>query len=601
MAVHGYVTHAASNRRFTALLVLGYVLAFELIGAFALILPLLIFDQEHTILSNPLGYALRYALPLGAVSALLFWQLYRGHAKAVARSLHITMVSRQDEPRFVAIAERACTTLGVRCPRFGVIEYAEPNAVTVGEGPARGLIAVTRGLLDQLDDDELAAVLAHEASHIRQGDTKVLAANHALMRTAVMLQTHNPLRIEDWRQMIIPLALPPMLLIMLASGATMMASMQLARTARRGIKLGRDHIADGEAIRVTHFPEALIDALNKIGGKGAFPGSWRVEGLLFDGPADHEGGTHPAVRDRLTAIATLGRDLISPGRLRADTRQPSRPRFGQQRKPGHSQFQYDSEGRPIGPMPQRSLHMLLQFFTDRDAFREWQSASIAWFEWRVSDRRNALGLKPMMVIPVAAVTAFLIVFHWPADGDMSKLAAKFGPGGMVDIAREVNSGPFCSGPSYPDGKCLGQEDKTDRTVSGSSGFAAITAKQSAAVNGDPFHAISAPREGSDGAPSPWLGMIGILPMLLIAINAVRPQWLRWLVAPPGSAPMQATSVRPAAPIRPPEPEPERAAQPPSAYDDFDRKVQARLQDLQGAQPRPAPMPPAVATFGRKRV
>jgi len=50
------------------------------------------------------------------------------------------------------------------------------------------LIAVTRGLLDTLDDDELAAVLAHEASHIRHGDTKLLAANHALMRTAVVLQ-----------------------------------------------------------------------------------------------------------------------------------------------------------------------------------------------------------------------------------------------------------------------------------------------------------------------------------------------------------------------------------------------------------------------------
>src|SRR4051812_9529454 len=258
MAVHGYVTHAAHNRRYTALLVLGYVLAFEMIGAFALIMPLLYWDYEHTILTNPAGYALRYALPIAVIAAWTFWWIYRGHAKAVTHELGVRIVTRQDEPRFVQIAEEQCTALGVRLPRFGIIEASEPNAVTVGEGPNRGLIAVTRGLLDRLDDDELAAVLAHEASHIRLGDTKLLAANHALMRTAVVLQMNNPLRFESWRQMIVPLIFPPMMLLMLASSAVTSMSMQLARAARRGLKLGRDYIADGEAIRVTHFPEALI-------------------------------------------------------------------------------------------------------------------------------------------------------------------------------------------------------------------------------------------------------------------------------------------------------------------------------------------------------
>src|SRR5215475_6790685 len=111
MAVHGYITHAAHNRRFTALLVLGYVLAFEVIGAFALTMALLYWDHEHTILSNPAGYALRYAAPIAVVAGLMFWWIR----------------------------------------------------------PTKGLIAVTRGLLDQLDDDELAAVLAHDASHILGG------------------------------------------------------------------------------------------------------------------------------------------------------------------------------------------------------------------------------------------------------------------------------------------------------------------------------------------------------------------------------------------------------------------------------------------------
>jgi len=457
MAVHGYITHAARNRRFTAGLVFLYLAAFQLLGAFALTLFLLIFDHENTLLSNPAGYAIRYALPLALLSGLLFARMYRGHARFVARGLDVRIVTRSEEPRFVDIAEEQCTALGVRLPRFGVIEADQPNALTVGEGPVRGLIAVTRGLLDRLDDDELAAVLAHEASHIRQCDTKILAANHALMRTAILFQTHNPLRIEDWRQLVIPLIIPPMLLLMLAGSAATMVSMQLARFARRGLKLGRDHVADGEAVRVTHFPEALIDALRKVGGRGAFEGSHAVEGLLFDAPADRGGGRRSSAAERIAAIASLGGAMMDPERRRRDSR-PGRavPRavFGRNvAASAPREFALDAIGRPLEEPSTSTLLMLRLWFTDRPAFWRWQHASIAWHEWRLDDRRNAIGLKPKMVIPAAAVTMFLLVFHWPADGDLSKLRSTFDPASLAVLGEMMEGGTFCSGPTYPDGTC----------------------------------------------------------------------------------------------------------------------------------------------------
>ena len=475
MAVHGYVTHAAHNRRFTAMLVAAYLIAFQLIAMFALTWFLLMFDEEHTILSNPAGYAMRYALPVALVSGFQFWWLYRGHADTVRRWLEIRPVTRAQEYRFVAIAEEACTAMGVRFPRFGIIEAPQPNALTVGEGPDHGLIAVTRGLLDLLDDEELAAVLTHEAAHIRHGDTKVLAANHALMRTAVILQTHNILRIEDWRQMIIPLLMPPTLLLFLCSGMVTMFSMRLARYARRGLKLSRDHVADGEAIRITHFPEALVSALNRIGGQGGFPRSERVESMLFDGRADHEGGSHPMVKDRIDAITMLGAQLMQPGRSRRDTRTPPggmgslRPASGFGRRglatgqaPAFAhmpnrQLAYAAAQMPEPPgstVPEKpSLAMMMLFFTDRDRFWNWQNASIDSMEWRENDDRNMFGFKPQMLIPVAATTAFLLTLHWPADGDFSKLRDKMGPMALVDMARKINGGPFCHGTGYPDGKC----------------------------------------------------------------------------------------------------------------------------------------------------
>ncbi|MGJ5202375.1 M48 family metalloprotease [Bradyrhizobium sp. HKCCYLR20261] len=453
MAVHGYVTHAAYNRRCTALLMLAYVVSFEVIGTFALTIYLLVADHEHTILSNPAGYAVRYALPIALATGLMFWWMYRGHAKAVMETLGVRLVSRQEEPRFVAIAEEQCTALGVRLPRFGVIEASEPNAVTVGEGPKAGLIAVTRGLLDQLDDDELAAVLAHEASHIRHGDTRLLAANHALMRTAVILQMNNPLRFEHWRQILVAVLVPPMLPLLLASSIATVTSLRLARAARRSLKLGRDHIADGEAIRVTHFPEALLSAIRKIGGRGMFHGSARVEGLLFDGPADHAGGSHPSIAERLDAIAALGRELMSPARRRRDSRVPSAPRFGRRPRSALSLYPLDASGRPLEKPAQPETNLLMLYLFDRETFRAWHNASIAWEERKLDERRNVIGVAPLVFVMLVIGSFGAVYSYWPKDGNLSTLVNLYSPASLVEMARITQSGPFCIGSSYRDGKC----------------------------------------------------------------------------------------------------------------------------------------------------
>jgi len=539
MAVHGYITHAARNRRFTAWLVLGYLAAFQLIGAFVLTLILLLADPEHTILSDPIGYAARYTLPIAALTGFLFWRMYRGHARAVTRALDIRIVTRADEPRFVQVAEEQCTALGVRLPRFGIIEVDEPNAVTVGEGPTRGLIAVTRGLLDLLDDDELAAVLAHEASHVRHGDTKLLAANHALMRTAVIMQTHNPLRFDDWRQMIIPVVMPPMLLLMLAGSAVTMFSMQLSRAARRGLKLGRDYVADGEAIRVTHFPEALASALAKVGGRGAFPGSYRVEGMLFDGPADHEGGSHPAIKDRIDAINSLGRELMNPARLRRDSRVPTRPTVGRRPRAGMSIYPTDASGRPLEQPRRPKGTALWLYLTDREAFWQWQNACIAWQEWRASDGRNAIGLTPKLMVLTGATFAVVLFIYWPANGQLSRLASIFNPAEMVGVARMTNSGPFCSGPSYPDGKCpsaraanAAAEQPASLPVVRNSPAIRPAGGDGAVLDGD--RALLPP------ATVPVMLMAGIV------IAIVRPGWLRFLVGAPERETRSAREMRDAA-------------------------------------------------------
>ena len=590
----GYVTHAAQNRRRLARYVLGYIAAFQLIGAFALTVPLLLLDATHTILSDPAGYALRYALPLALLSALIFRHIYLGHVDAVRASVDIRDVTRADEPRFVAIAEEQCTALGVRAPRFGVIEEDALNALTVGEGPARGLIAVTRGLLERLDDDELAAVLAHEASHIRNGDTRVLSANHALMRTAVALQVNNPLRIEDWRQMMIPLFLPPFLPILIAGSAATMLAMRTAFAARRDIKLSRDHIADGEAVRMTHFPEALVSALQKIGGHGRFEGSRRIEALLFDGPSDHDGGTHPPIADRIAAITALGRELMVPGRLRKDTRSPMavRPRFGVRPKSATAhEYPCDDEGRPLDQPPTPTLALNLLRFTDPPAFRRWNEACFAWYEWRVSDQRNALGLTPKMLIPVASVTAFLLVFHWPANNDPARMLDTFSPVKLAQTFDMINhGGPTCEGPSYPDGKCNAAQPPG--TFSATS---ARPAKPNAWSITTPEQELAdkARARRADGPPD--IGAFVVMPLfilVLLGMSIFAPEQLKRLMGVVEAKPGQAGR-----------PKRERPSAPAPALAPAPAPAPATYHERPSAAPPPAMIAPRPAGggFGRKRV
>jgi len=466
----GFVTHVHAARRNVAWMVAAYVLAFEMVGGVAGILFIGIFDPLNTLLANPVGYFLRYGLPMALIAGGVFYLLYLRHAEAVTKALSVNPATRLNERRFVTIAEEQCTAQGIRHPRFGVIEVPQLNALAVGDGPDRGMIAVTRGMLDHLDDEELAAVLAHEAAHIRNGDTKVLAANHALMRTAVGIQVNNPLRLEDWRMLALPLVFPPFMAILLLSGFITMASMKIAREARRGINLSRDYEADAAAVRATHFPDALISALHKIGGRSAFANSGKCEDILFDGRSSGDGGCHIDVSERIAALHRLAGAMIDFNRVRRDTRDGATivrapAGFGRRGLTAEGALAARAAALEIPeppPAPKPKKPPLLSqaeinkmMFSDFKAYKAYMKAWADWSEYRESDNRDIFGLRPEMRIPVAACFAFMMVFHWPANGDFRSFAYKLSPQAWADVGAKVNSngGRFCSGPSYPDGKC----------------------------------------------------------------------------------------------------------------------------------------------------
>ena len=132
MAETGFVGHVRAARRNVAWMVAAYILAFQMVGGVAGILFIGFWDPLNTLLANPVGYFLRYGVPMALIAGGVFAWLYRHHADAVGKALAIVPATRLNERRLVTIAEEQCTAQGIRRPRFGVIEVPQLNALAVG-------------------------------------------------------------------------------------------------------------------------------------------------------------------------------------------------------------------------------------------------------------------------------------------------------------------------------------------------------------------------------------------------------------------------------------------------------------------------------------
>jgi heat shock protein HtpX len=89
--------------------------------------------------------------------------------------------------RLSNVVDEMAIAAGIPRPRVYIVPDADPNAFATGRGPGKSSIAVTRGLLDALDRDELQGVIAHEMSHIRNLDVRLMTIVAALVGTAALL------------------------------------------------------------------------------------------------------------------------------------------------------------------------------------------------------------------------------------------------------------------------------------------------------------------------------------------------------------------------------------------------------------------------------
>jgi len=261
-------------------------------------------------LAGPTGMkiALAFAVVMNGIS-------YFFSDKIALMSSGAQAVSREQLPRLYAVMERLAAKANLPVPRLYVIPEAAPNAFATGRNPHHASVAVTHGLLEVMNDDELEGVIAHELSHVRNYDilTTSIAATIA---GAITYLAH----MAQWGMLFGGYGggrdndregggggFGALLMIILAPFAALLLQLFLSRT--------REYSADETGAHMVGQPYGLISALQKLGAYNQRIPTTAVSpttaSLCIVQPLFGRGGmsslfsTHPPLEDRIAALREM--------------------------------------------------------------------------------------------------------------------------------------------------------------------------------------------------------------------------------------------------------------------------------------------------------
>ncbi len=254
-----------------------------------------------------------------AVFAVLYaWFGYYTSASIALWLTGAKPVSKKQAPQLYRIVENLTITAGLPMPGVYIINDPAPNAFATGRDPKHAAVAVTTGLLEMLEDEELEGVIAHELSHVGNYDIRLMAIVLALV-TIIVYVSDFFLRMTFWGfdddsgRGSNPLVLVGAIALALLAPLVAML-MQLAVSRKR------EYLADASGSLLTRFPDGLARALRKIDSypKDMRHASTATAHLFFANPLRGKRGTgwiarlfstHPPVEDRIKRLQQMGRKV----------------------------------------------------------------------------------------------------------------------------------------------------------------------------------------------------------------------------------------------------------------------------------------------------
>jgi heat shock protein HtpX len=246
---------------------------------------------------------------------------YWNSDKLVLRMQNAVPVERSRAPELYDMVDVLSKRAGIPTPAVYVIETDQPNAFATGRDPNNAAVAVSSGLLRQLEPREVAGVVAHELAHIKNRDTLTMTIT-ATLAGAISALAQFGLFFGGGNNRDNPLGgVGALLMVFLAPVAAMIVQMAVSRT--------REYEADKEGAAISGDPLALASALNKIAtlaGRQVNVPAERNPAMahmyiinpLSGQRMDNLFSTHPDTGNRIAALQKLA------GEMRLD-HNPARP------------------------------------------------------------------------------------------------------------------------------------------------------------------------------------------------------------------------------------------------------------------------------------
>ncbi len=226
-------------------------------------------------------------------------------------------VTRDELPRVYQVVERMTGRMNIPMPRIYVIPDDSPNAFATGRNPNHAAVAVTRGILNLLTDEELEGVLAHELGHVRNRD--ILTSSVAATLAGAITMVASFVR---WGMIFGGMGggdrrerggggIAALVMIIVAPIAAAMIQLWISRT--------REYEADATGAHITGNPYALASALEKLDAYSKrlpLQASASTAHLFIVAPLISSGGiaslfaTHPPIKDRIARLT--GRPMNGP-------------------------------------------------------------------------------------------------------------------------------------------------------------------------------------------------------------------------------------------------------------------------------------------------
>lgn len=259
-----------SNRRKSAWLVVGFILFFAWLGfggdwAYYLYTRGLPPAEYHHVIPW-------FGVMMTLVGIVVCWSAWRGGADRVLRATgarEVTVPTTDQEKLLVNVVQEMSIAASLPMPRVWIVPDADPNAFATGNDPRSASIAVTKGLLDTLNRDELQGVVAHEMAHVRNLDVRLMTLLAAVVGAVALMGDgagrwlgfggRGGGRGREGKG-----AGPLALVVLVVWVITLILAPLITRLLAMAVSRKREYLADATGAQFTRNPMALASALRKL-------------------------------------------------------------------------------------------------------------------------------------------------------------------------------------------------------------------------------------------------------------------------------------------------------------------------------------------------